>query len=233
MPPCIRPEGADTRPEKTAITGKNLCFGARRAGDFHFSCVLCRSKGGVDAYAPEAAELVGAKPLHLANARPFCRLKAPLGLSLLRCARKRELPLDVLGEGQAILPCIFQQELAELLLRNRRFQIILAPLGVGAVEIGGAFLGVGLEADIRRCLHELGQVVAVRHGCFEVLDGALADGELIAVRQQTVQTFQHPQQDAGTLLGQLFDEEGVIHPGRVTVFYGQSSCNGLSEWKML
>ena len=73
---------------------------------FTFSCVLCRSKGGVDAYAPEAAVL----------------------------------SLDVLGEGQAILPCIFQQELAELLLRNRRFQIILAPLGVGAVEIGGALL---------------------------------------------------------------------------------------------
>ena len=30
--------------------------------------------------------LVGARPLHLANARPFGRLKAPLGLSLLRCA---------------------------------------------------------------------------------------------------------------------------------------------------
>ena len=30
------------------------------------------------------------------------------------------LPLDVLGKGQAILPRIFQQELAELLLRNRR-----------------------------------------------------------------------------------------------------------------
>ena len=71
----------------------------------------------------------------------------------------------------------------------------------------------------RRCLHELSQVVAVRHGCFKVLDGALADGELIAVRQQTVQTFQHPQQDAGSLLGQLFDEEGIIHPGRVTVFH--------------
>ena len=152
LPPCIRPEEADTRPEKTTITGKSKCFGARGAGDFHFSCVLCRSKGGVDAYAPEAAVL----------------------------------SLDVLGEGQAILPRIFQQELAELLLRNRRFQIILAPLGVGAIEVGGAFLGVGLEADIRRCLHELGQVVAVRHGCFKVLDGALADGELIAVRQQTV-----------------------------------------------
>ena len=162
-------------------------------------------------------------------ARPFCRLKAPLGLSLLRCARKRELSLDVLGKGQAILPRIFQQELAELLLRNRRFQIILAPLGVGAVEIGGAFLGVGLEADIRRCLHELGQVVAVRHGCFEVLDGALADGELIAVRQQTVQPLQHPQQDAGTLLGQLFDEERVIHPGRVTVFHGRSGYIDLSK----
>ena len=131
-------------------------------------------------------KLVGARPLHLAYARPFGRSKAPLGLSLLRCARKRELSLDVLGEGQSILPCVFQQELTELLLRNRRFQIILAPLGVGAVEVGGAFLGVGLEADIRRCLHELGQVVAVRHGCFKVLDGALADGKLIAVRQQTV-----------------------------------------------
>ena len=30
--------------------------------------------------------LVGARPLHLANARPFGRLKVPLGLSLLRCA---------------------------------------------------------------------------------------------------------------------------------------------------
>ena len=30
--------------------------------------------------------LVGATPLHLAYARPRCRLKAPLGLSLLRCA---------------------------------------------------------------------------------------------------------------------------------------------------
>ena len=29
-------------------------------------------------------ELVGARPLHLACARPLCRLKAPLGLSLLR-----------------------------------------------------------------------------------------------------------------------------------------------------
>ena len=139
------------------------------------------------------------------------------------------LSLDVLGEGQAILPCIFQQELAELLLRNRRFQIILAPLGVGTVEIGGAFLGVGLEADIRTGLHELGQVIAVRHGCFEVLDGALADGELIAVRQQTVQPLQHPQQDAGTLLGQLFDEEGIIHPGRVTVFHGRSGSIDLSK----
>jgi len=34
-----------------------------------------------------------------------------------------------------------------------------------------------------------------------------------------MQPLQHPQQDAGTLLGQLFDEEGIIHPGRVTVFH--------------
>ena len=66
LPPRIRPERADANPEKIAITGENRRFGARGAGDFHFSCVLCRSKGRVDAYAPEAAELVGAKPLHLA-----------------------------------------------------------------------------------------------------------------------------------------------------------------------
>ena len=42
-------------------------------------CILCI-----------VAELVGARPLHLAGERPFCRLKAPPGLSLLRCAHKRE-----------------------------------------------------------------------------------------------------------------------------------------------
>ena len=34
--------------------------------------------------------LVGATPLHLACARPFGRLKAPLGLSLLRCASQTQ-----------------------------------------------------------------------------------------------------------------------------------------------
>ena len=37
---------------------------------------------------PDKSELVGARPLHLACARPFCCSKAPLGLSLLR---KRKL----------------------------------------------------------------------------------------------------------------------------------------------
>ena len=253
LPLRIRPERVDTCPKKTAITSENYCFGARRAGVFHFSCIFmpqqrrggrihpgshrtCRGKAPPSCCARPFGRLkspLGTSLFRCASqtrtcrgeappsccARPFGHLKAPLGLSLLRCARKRELSLDMLGKGQAILPGVFQQELAELLLRNRRFQIILAPLGVGAVEIGGAFLGVGLEADIRRCLHELAQVVAVFHGCFEVPAGALADGELIAVRQQTVQPLQHPQQDAGTFLGQFFDEEGIIHPGRVTVFY--------------
>ena len=33
-----------------------------------------------------SGHLSGRRPLHLAHARPFGRLKAPLGLSLLRCA---------------------------------------------------------------------------------------------------------------------------------------------------
>jgi len=45
-------------------------------------------------------ELVGATPLHLACARPLCRLKAPLGLSLLRkCGRsKREIKNEFSAE---------------------------------------------------------------------------------------------------------------------------------------
>ena len=61
-------------------------------------------------------ELVGARPLHLAYARPFGRLKAPLGLSLLRFAaqtrtcstrcrkswRKIKRPLPVIRQRKAI-----------------------------------------------------------------------------------------------------------------------------------
>ena len=61
-------------------------------------------------------ELVGAGPLHLAYARPFGRLKAPLGLSLLRFAaqtrtcstrcrkswRKTKKPLPVIRQRKAI-----------------------------------------------------------------------------------------------------------------------------------
>ena len=36
-------------------------------------------------------ELVGARPLHLADARPFGRLKAPLGLSLFRFASQTRI----------------------------------------------------------------------------------------------------------------------------------------------
>ena len=43
--------------------------------------------------------LVGARPLHLANARPFVRLKAPLGLSLLRCAAQTRACLMTGGTG--------------------------------------------------------------------------------------------------------------------------------------
>ena len=58
-------------------------------------CILCI-----------VAELVGAKPLNLAYARPFGRLKSPLGLSLLRCAYKRELvgakPLHLAAQDRSV-----------------------------------------------------------------------------------------------------------------------------------
>lgn len=133
--------------------------------------------------------------------------------------------LDVLGEGQPIPAGVLQQELAELLLCDGRFQIILAPLGVGAIEVCGTLFTVRTEADISLCLHELTQVVAVLHGCFKVPAGAFADGELVIVRQQTLQSFQHPEQDAGEFCGQLLNEVRVIDAGRAAVFLCVSCLN--------
>ena len=45
--------------------------------------------------------LSGRGPSISPAARPFCRLKAPLGLSLLRCARKRKFSILFSGEQQA------------------------------------------------------------------------------------------------------------------------------------
>ena len=45
--------------------------------------------------------LSGARPLHLACARPFGRLKAPLGLSLLRCAAQTRACRVAGGTGPA------------------------------------------------------------------------------------------------------------------------------------
>ena len=59
---------------------------------------------------------------------------------------------DVLGEGQTIPAGVFQQELAELLLCDGRFQIIFAPLGVGAIEVCGTLFTVRMEADVKRFL---------------------------------------------------------------------------------
>ena len=48
-------------------------------------------------------ELVGARPLHLAYARPFGRLKAPLGLSLLRFAAQTRTTLFLLCTNHSIV----------------------------------------------------------------------------------------------------------------------------------
>ena len=48
-------------------------------------------------------KLVGARPLHLAYARPFCRLKAPLGLLLLRCAAQTRTTLFLLCTKSCIV----------------------------------------------------------------------------------------------------------------------------------
>ena len=49
-----------------------------------------------------SGHLSGRRPLHLANARPFGRLKAPLGLSLLRCAAQTRACLG--RQSRLIMP---------------------------------------------------------------------------------------------------------------------------------
>ena len=51
--------------------------------------------------------LSGQRPLHLANARPFGRLKAPLGLSLLRCAAQTRA-------------CLWQAEQAHIATKEKQ-----------------------------------------------------------------------------------------------------------------
>ena len=67
---------------KRVIIDKIIQFRPLRHG--HVQCIL--DPGAVVGHTAvgNEPELVGARPLHLAGARPLCRLKAPLGLSLLR-----------------------------------------------------------------------------------------------------------------------------------------------------
>ena len=74
--------------------GSSLSIGVSLFQTIVFSC-----------YSFHKRELVGARPLHLANARPFGRLKAPLGLSLFRCAAQtRSYLVDaILSVGHDLL----------------------------------------------------------------------------------------------------------------------------------
>ena len=60
-----------------------------------------RSLQSMIPFIANPTELVGATPLHLACARPLGCLKAPLGLSLLRCASQtRSIRFERSGRGQ-------------------------------------------------------------------------------------------------------------------------------------
>ena len=75
-------------------------------------------------------ELVGATPLHLACARPLCRLKAPLGLSLLRKRGLYVLSAAVEGKNRPVATNfqflkMFCPSGTSLLKLLRVFQVIL------------------------------------------------------------------------------------------------------------
>ena len=79
--------------------------------------------------------LVGARPLHLACARPFGRLKAPLGLSLLRCAAQTRACL-----WQAEQAHHANNEKQEVPAGNSLLYISLSSVAFGRVRPGGRTL---------------------------------------------------------------------------------------------
>ena len=80
--------------------------------------------------------LVGARPLHLANARPFGRLKAPLGLSLLRCAAQTRACLS--RRNRLITPPAKKNRAFPT--GNSLLYISLSYVGFGRVRPGGRTL---------------------------------------------------------------------------------------------
>ena len=89
-------------------------------------------------------ELVGARPLHLADARPFRRLKAPLGLSLLRCAAQTRT-----CRGEAPPSCC-----------ARPFGRLKAPLGLSLLRCAAqtrTFENTSLSAECKKTRGKLWQ----------------------------------------------------------------------------
>ena len=76
----------------------------------------------------DSGHLSGRRPLHLANARPFGRLKAPLGLSLLRCAAQTRA-------------CLWQAEQAHH-ANNEKQEVPAGELPVVHIAIVGGFFRV-------------------------------------------------------------------------------------------
>ena len=112
-----------------------------KSAGYSFNAVLYRST--LTYHTPEfhvKRELVGARPLHLACTRPFCRLKAPLGISLLRFAAQTRTTLFLLCTKSCIVWrkigvwCSFRWKSAKrkslkLLVVSRSFRLCFAQIG--------------------------------------------------------------------------------------------------------
>ena len=118
----------------------------------------------------------------------------------------------MLGKADTIPFGVLEKVLAELLLRQRLFQVVGAPLVISTEQVGGSGRLIGCKPNIRFGLHELVEVTAVLHSSGKVLFGTLTDGEAVLIRQKPLQPLQRPEQNAGQFLRQLVDQVRVIGP---------------------
>ena len=118
--------------------------------------------------------------------------------------------VDVVGGFHIVKTLVLCKLGTEPVCRHGFSHIVLAPQLVGFVQSLGACFAVSLEADISLRLQKLNDIVAAALDRFHVLNGLSADGELLIVCKQSVQSLQTPQKDTLHLGHELFHEKRIV-----------------------
>lgn len=114
----------------------------------------------------------------------------------------------IIDDSQRLL--VISQMVNKRSCRKRLFQIVLAPAHIDLIEIRGFAFDSWLDLKVSCRFQERQNVIALLHSSFQVIRRPLADGKLIVVLYQPVQSLQSPQENAVTLSSQFVDQKRII-----------------------